>query len=430
MNLLTFPQHILRPCLQALIFQAGRPQLLPLGLSRWEGNHELLVRPSDVRSSDWLQVVLGPGGFPTGWPSSQRTALSLGAGVRALVRLGRDEARGQAVGVVRVGTGLQPIDYFKWVGPGMHSQAFGARPARVPTDALPETLSRSIGALGEEEWRRLSGLRVGVVGLGRTGSSVAQFVERLGVRSLVLIDPDVVELHNLGEMHGLSLAAVGTAKVRAVASCLQTSAGAPGPEVRAVADSLTHLRGLHAAQACDVLFGCVDHDGARLALSALAALYHKPLIDVATGIYGRGSERLMGADVRLVLPGRCLRCLGGLRDEQGARRVLASAEAERAYYAGRRWQAEREGSLASLNQVAASVAMRAFEDFIAERIPESTWVRLLFTPSGRLEVSYPDVNPHGQRFPCAICDLIGRGDDGVGRWRELIDGLGVGGLLA
>jgi hypothetical protein len=98
----------------------------------------------------------------------------------------------------------------------------------------------------------------------------------------------------------------------------------------------------------------------------------------------------MGADVRLVLPGeRCLLCLGGLADLEGARRVLASADAEQAFHAGRDWRRERAGSLRSLNHLAASVALRLWEDLVAGLVRASTWTHIEFDPSGRLTVSHP-----------------------------------------
>jgi hypothetical protein len=97
--------------------------------------------------------------------------------------------------------------------------------------------------------------------------------------------------------------------------------------------------------------------------------------------------------------------------------MLASAEAERAASAGRDWRVERAGSLRSLNQLAASVALRLWEDFVAERVPESTWVHLEFDPAGRLDVAYRPAPPP---TPCRLCGLIGLGDDGLIRATELL----------
>src|SRR5439155_24429327 len=128
----------------------------------------------------------------------------------------------------------------------------------------------------------------------------------------------------------VSGADVGRSKAAALAARLR-GAGGGRPEVAAVDASITDRRALEAVQACDVLLGCLDPEAGRWATAALAALFCKPYVDVATGVHGAGDGRRMGADVRLTLPGeRCLECLGGLADPDGARRALASAEAERA----------------------------------------------------------------------------------------------------
>jgi molybdopterin-synthase adenylyltransferase len=56
---------------------------------------------------------------------------------------------------------------------------------------------RQVRAFGAEGQLAISSLRVGVVGLGGTGSVVVQQLARLGVQEYVLIDPDAVEATNL-----------------------------------------------------------------------------------------------------------------------------------------------------------------------------------------------------------------------------------------
>ena len=168
-----------------------------------------------------------------------------------------------------------------------------------------------------------------------------------------------------------------------------------------------------------MLVSCVDHDSARLAAAAIVTLFCKPLLDVATGVHGHGPARQMGLDVRLVFPGHCLMCCGRLGNIAEARQVLASAEAERAFYAQRDWQRERAGSLASLNHCAVGLALRLLEDFIAARVQESTWMHLEFDPAGRLSVVYPPVPPVRERPTCRLCRLSGWGADGLPQLIEL-----------
>jgi hypothetical protein len=273
--------------------------------------------------------------------------------------------------------------------------------------------SRTIGALGVDVWQRLVRLRYGIIGVGRTGSRLALALAGLGVHALTLIDPDTLALPNLGEMAGVTDADLERPKVEAVATALTAVAPTPLALV-CVPTSITRQPALRAAQACDVLLSCVDHDSARLAATAMATLYCKPLLDIATGVHGHGPRRQMGIDVRLVLPGRCLLCWGGLRDMATARQVLASAEAERLFYKYRNWQDERAGSLASLNQCALGIAQRLLEDLIAARVQDSMWVRLEFDAAGRLAVSYPMV-PTTSDVRCPLCRLGGWGEEGVPR---------------
>ena len=52
----------------------------------------------------------------------------------------------------------------------------------------------------------------------------------------------------------------------------------------------------------------------RMVSAAVAVLSARPLLDLGTGVLAgeNGEGRVIGADVRLVLPGRCLSCFGGV----------------------------------------------------------------------------------------------------------------------
>jgi hypothetical protein len=420
MNRLTFPFPCFRQSLRDLLRQPTRPLRCPVGLSRWEGNVELLVAPSDTRTRHaWRDhehrrtLLLSL--------TDDFTPPPLPADCAGILLIGHTQQRGQARGFVQLTPNqVEPIHTLRLVGAGMFTLPLTSSPLHPFTPSpLQERWSRTIGALGLDAYQRLISLRYALIGVGRTGSSLALALARLGVRHLTLIDPDPIEPHNLGEMEGVTDADLGKPKVEALADHLRAQFPNFPIFQFPIPASITHLRALHAAQASDVLFCCCDHDSARLATAAIAALFCKPLMDVATGIFQipnpndqtpnlnvptnspthrAGTEapplpltrRVMGADIRLILPAEtCLLCWGGLRDETGARRALASADAERALYAQRDWRRERAGSLASLNHLAVSLALRLWEDFLSERVHTSTWVHVEFDDAGRLTVSYP-----------------------------------------
>jgi hypothetical protein len=70
---------------------------------------------------------------------------------------------------------------------------------------------------------------------------------------------------------------------------------------------------------------------------------------------------------------------------------------------GRDWRRERAGNLRSLNQLAVSVALRLWEDFVAERVTASTWAHVEFDPAGRLSVVYPAFTSAAH---CPLCPVL------------------------
>lgn len=324
------------------------------------------------------------------YPPTASEDLQLGRlpGVVGTLGIGSGPLRGAVWGTVQAGRHHLPLDVLQLVGAGMfrllltHPQAACQGTPSVPdmpdTDAsLTSTAlwSRTIGALGgASAWQRLVGLRVAVIGVGRTGSLVATTLARLGCRHLSLIDPDRIELHNLGEMDSVRWADVGRYKVDTIVEMLHTYASGAYTTlpVPVTADS--------ARAACthaDVLICCVDNNAARLATAMIATRYHKVLLDVGTGITFHApaahalthDDHTMGADVRLVLPGDgCLLCWGNLTNFDHAVDELLHPRPLEAQPA---WHTQRAGSLRTLNQLAAALALQLLQDLVVERVQTS-----------------------------------------------------------
>lgn len=398
MNVLTCPLTVFRRILAVL--PAG-PVRCPLATGRTGGDREFLVAPPGPAADPHLLVVR--------FDAPERPP-----GAAAVLALGAGRQRGHARAYLADADWPALIHQLNLVGPGMHAVPLAPAPERRIGQGDPsrtERWSRTVAALGPDGWDRLSRLHYAIVGVGRSGSIVADAVACGWGGRLTLIDPDLLEPHNLGEMVAVGAADLGKPKAEAVADGLRRR-GPAGSSVEAVVHSATHLPALHALRRSDVIIGCVDHDGARLALAALAVLFCKPYLDLATGIHGIGTARRMGADVRLAVPGeRCLWCLGGLSDPAGAQRVLASADAEKYFGRSRDWRQERTGSLRSLNHLAAALALRLWEDFVTERLTGSTWLRGEVDPTGRLMIGYPAASAAG----CPLCPLLGQGEEGLRR---------------
>lgn len=328
-----------------------------------------------------------------------------------LLATGVEERRGQLQAWARSQEGGRKAAGIRLPGCGMHHAAADGHLSR-PGDRRQlqaEQWSRTIGALGEEVWSRLTGLQVGLVGCGRLGSLLATSLARTGVSEWVLVDPDHIERHNLGESAGWTEEDLGTSKAEGLARHLrQTCPWVQSPT--AIPNSVAMEPARRALRSCDVLLCCADAGGGRLATGILASLYHRPLIDVGTGVFSSGGGRDIGAEVRLVLPGDgCLQCVGGTARPEEARSALQSADAEQLIINGRDWSDERAGSLRSWNTVVVGTAQRILESLIAEDIQQSGWWRLRWSGNAmqaqRQERSSTSEN--------CLCSLAGRGDEGI-----------------
>lgn len=287
--------------------------------------------------------------------------------------------------------------------------------------------SRTIGALGRETWQTLHRLRVAVVGCGRLGSVVAVTLARMGVRHLLLIDPDTVECHNIPEMDGLTASDVGRPKAEALASFIKSNCDF-APAAKDVSFLVAPLISVYReAIEADVLVSCVDNDTARLSCAILAAAYHKVLLDIGTGVLPNAdladvnalsdstgtaaSSTTMqvrcGSDIRLIVPGHgCLRCAGSLVHYDEAVRELAKLSPP----AHEPWWQERAGSLRTLNMTAAHLGLQLLFDFLAGRVMQIRWIQLEYGAHGEIHLHQQDYSADAA---CPLCVQAGVGDDGI-----------------
>jgi hypothetical protein len=416
----------------------------PAGTSQLPHVREVLVRTVPVHSSNLqpgqARVIIGG----TEDAISVRSALAALTerdidAARAALVIGVGRAAGRVAGAfVHAGTltpeGLDSLKIPGFICVSLASSPLCNETGIVSAPPLAEDgagliWSRTIGALGPEGWAQLTSWRIAVIGCGRTGSLAALSLARLGAARVTLIDPDILELHNVGEMDGVRRADVGDSKAvaigRLVRSHLKDTLGvAAGGMVAIVPDSILSLSGLGAAKDADILVCCVDNPAARLATAFLAAIYLKPLLDIGTGIL-RATEavprgpfaRRMGADIRLVLPGRCLLCLGGIAGIERARTSLVHATSAYTEEDSPPWHRQRAGSLRSLNLAAVGVALRLLEDLAGGRIRRSLWLHLEFFEEG---IPVVEERPPQGTYSCGLCGLAAGGDAALGSLRGLL----------
>jgi hypothetical protein len=177
---------------------------------------------------------------------------------------------------------------------------------------------RQIRAFGGGAQARLGQLKVGIVGLGGTGSIVAQQLVHLGVDDYLLIDPDIVDLSNLNRLASADPGDVGASKVEVVKRYIHSVR----PTARVVRQQSSVLLASIARLLVerDFVFCCTDTYGSRAVLNQLAYQFFVPSIDMGVSLRSSGGmiTHVTGR-VQMLAPGLgCLVC-GGLLDTDAVR---------------------------------------------------------------------------------------------------------------
>jgi proteasome lid subunit RPN8/RPN11 len=175
--------------------------------------------------------------------------------------------------------------------------------SRKPTD---EFSLRTIQTFGEGTYAKLKEMKIGIVGCSGTGSPTIEQLVRLGIGSLVIIDPDKVEKKNLNRILNTTMndAIAGHSKVETISAAI-IKIGL-GTKVIAFNSNLYDCKeALLELVNCDAIFGCVDSVDGRHLLSQLANFYLIPYFDIGVRLDadGEGGIENIIASVHYIQPG-------------------------------------------------------------------------------------------------------------------------------
>jgi molybdopterin-synthase adenylyltransferase len=222
-----------------------------------------------------------------------------------------------------------------------------------------ELFDRQIRAFGESGQKILASMKVGVVGLGGTGSVVAQQLAYLGVKRFLFIDFDRADETNLNRLVGAYHSQINELKVHIAAEHI--SRISQDSRIDAVEGSVLEERTTRRLLECDFIFCCTDNHGSRAVVQQMVYQYYLPCIDMGVVITPRdGKVAHIAARIQMLSPGLpCLTC-GSLLDPDAVRYDLMSPDQRAAdpYFLGH--QAAPQPSVISLNSTAASLAVTMF----------------------------------------------------------------------
>lgn len=207
----------------------------------------------------------------------------------------------------------------------------------------PAVFDRQIRAFGAEGQSVLQALRVGIVGAGGTGSAVFEQLVRLGVGSILIIDPDVIndDGSNVTRVYGSSITDIGQPKV----ALAERNASRIGlrTDVVSIHGTINDEATARRLTDCDVVFGCTDDNRGRVTLGRIATWYLVPVIDMGVKLTSIGKTlRNIEGRVSTIEPGGgCLQCRG---------RIDAAALQAEVLHPGERARRVDEGYAAGLDE--------------------------------------------------------------------------------
>ncbi|MCY4611585.1 MAG: ThiF family adenylyltransferase [Gammaproteobacteria bacterium] len=209
--------------------------------------------------------------------------------------------------------------------------------------------------------------KVAVVGLGGVGSLVAEYLARLGVGHLVLIDPDSIEGTNLSRVVGATAADIKVGLPKTKIAVRHAREMAIDTVIDAISEDVTKESVAETLRDCDFIFLAADSMRARLLVNALVHQYLIPAVQIGAKIRPNTSgllEDTMSA-VRHIRPRYgCLWCNGLIDPVQLAIEAKTDEERKDQAYGVN----APNPSVITLNAVAAAHAVNDFLfDFLSIR---------------------------------------------------------------
>lgn len=286
---------------------------------------------------------------------------------------------------------------------GVHLDIISDPVSHIDNDPM---FDRQVRAFGSQSQAILKKLKVGIVGLGGTGSIVAQQLAHLGIEQYLLIDPDVVEASNLNRLAGATPTDTGDPKVAVAERYIRSIRS--NAKVFSIQGSVLDAKTARLLVDTDFFFCCTDSHGSRAVLNQLAYQYLLPCIDMGVSISSKEAivTHITGR-VQMLSPGlACLTC-AGLLDADAIRYDLMSSYQRQTdpYFIG---NGQPEPAVMSLNSTMASLAVTMFLG-AAIGVPSEARYQIYNGITGKIRIVTGVADQ-----TCVVCSkmgALGRGDE-------------------
>ncbi len=269
------------------------------------------------------------------------------------------------------------------------------------------TFDRQIMAFGDEVQAKLAQLKIGIVGLGGTGSCVAEQLARMGCRDFLLVDNDNLEASNITRTYGSEESDVRKRVPKTRIASRNITSIDSGIFVQEVRSSIIQQETLLRLRDRDMIFCCTDNDLSRSLLNRYSYQYLTPVIDMGVRIVADASRVLAAAGrVSLIGPGLpCLWCSHHLDSERIRLDSLDSNERDKLlkekYIQGAEAKAP---AVISLNSTVSSLAVTMYLSLLSgfSNVPISASEQIFDAMEGVIFRSKPERDPQ-----CRICGPTG-----------------------
>lgn len=200
-----------------------------------------------------------------------------------------------------------PVPLTELVVPGSALRRLRPNPAQVSGSS--ELFDRQSRLFGDAGQACFAAMRVAIVGQGGVGSLLTEYLARLGVGSLLLIDDDTVESTNLPRLLGARRRDVGWPKV--ALGRRNARRANPQVEVKIMKLRVQDPEALQALSQCDWIFLAADGHAARHWVNAIVETYLIPATEVGVmvPVDDAGDVSRIHTVYRRMTPGRgCFWC--------------------------------------------------------------------------------------------------------------------------